>query len=89
MKDYTAITFSLKKEEKGILITTENKCQGPTDADELKKLFDHFYRLDKARTDGGFDIGLSIARSIAEGHHDNIQTYFFVKIRKPLFFPPI
>ena len=82
----TAITFSLKKEKKGVLITTENECQDPPAAEELEKLFDRFYRLDKARTDGGFGIGLSIARSIAEGHHGNIRAYFSAESPKTIVF---
>lgn len=68
------ITFSLEKSRKGVVIRTENACEA-IDPAELPKLFDRFYRPDKSRTNatGGFGIGLSIARSIAEGHHGSIR----------------
>ncbi|KAA3625732.1 MAG: HAMP domain-containing protein [Proteobacteria bacterium] len=35
---------------------------------ELERVFEPFYRLDKARGDGGAGLGLSIARAVAESH---------------------
>ena len=68
------VTFSLEKGRKGIVIRTENAC-GEMDPKTLPKLFDRFYRPDQSRTSktGGFGIGLSIARSIAEGHKGSIR----------------
>lgn len=68
------IEFSLKKAKKGIIISCKNRSEN-IDKDELPKLFDRFYRADKSRTESGsgFGIGLSIARSIAEGHDGTIK----------------
>ena len=72
--DGTPILFTMKKDKKGIEITTENECEN-VDVSELDKLFDRFYRADKARSGekSGFGIGLSIARSICEAHKGSIK----------------
>lgn len=57
------------------VIVVENTC---SDAEqiELGKLFDRFYRADRARTfDGSFGVGLSIARAIARKHRGDITAY--------------
>ena len=72
-KEGGEISVSLSKGRKGIIIKESNPCEN-LDKDELPKLFDRFYRADKARTSGGgFGVGLSIARGIAEAHHGEIN----------------
>ena len=66
------ITLALEKSRRGVVLRTTNRCEDATHIDTAK-LFDRFYRADPSRTAGGFGIGLSIARSIAEGHRGSIS----------------
>lgn len=75
----------------------QSKCQlkvsnpgAEIPAEDLKKIFQRFYRMDKARSrDGSFGLGLSIAESVVAQHKgkiwaeskDGINT-FFVELRK-------
>ena len=69
----TPIRFVLEKGKRGVVLRCSNACT-PLAEGETEKLFDRFYRSDQARSaDGSFDVGLSIARSIAEGHHGFIR----------------
>ena len=57
-----------------MVIRSVNQCE-PVSPDDLDKLFDLYYRTDQARSTsaGGFGVGLSIARGIAQGHHGSIR----------------
>lgn len=58
-------------DSKHVIITVRNEGS-QLDPDEMDKIWDKFYKLDKARTritGGGSGIGLSIVRAMAAAHH--------------------
>lgn len=68
------IRLMLSRKRK-LVITVENSC-ADVGKMELDRLFDRFYRADKARSyDGGFGIGLSIAKAVAHRHGGDISAY--------------
>lgn len=70
----TEIQVSLEQLKRGVKLTVTNVCEQVPEGD-LDRLFDRFYRPDVSRTaaTGGFGIGLSIAKSIAEAHRGQIR----------------
>lgn len=57
------------------VISVEN-TYADVDSIPLNRLFDRFYRADKARTySGNFGVGLSIAKGIAQKHKGDITAY--------------
>lgn len=68
------IKVSLSSTNKNISMQIENSSEGMRE-DECKKIFDRFYRADESRNsqNGGYGIGLSIAKGIIEQHHGEIE----------------
>lgn len=68
---------SIYESDRQVKLEFFNTCAELPDA-EPDKLFDRFYRGDKARTqkNGGYGIRLSVARSIVEANRGTIDAEF-------------
>lgn len=68
------IRLRLEKKKHPVLYVENTYAD--VDTTELDKLFDRFYRADRARTfTGGFGVGLSIAKAIVTQHRGEISAY--------------
>ena len=68
------ISVRLEKRRR-VILTVENTYSTVGEI-ELHKLFDRFYRADRARSfTGGYGIGLSMAKAICEKHKGDISAY--------------
>ncbi|MDX8045414.1 cell wall metabolism sensor histidine kinase WalK [Gracilibacillus sp. S3-1-1] len=67
------ITLQLVKEPHRVRISISDQGLGIA-REKLDKIFDRFYRVDKARSRelGGTGLGLAISKEIIEGHHGHI-----------------
>ena len=84
------ITATLKKEKDNVLITISN-LGDPIPKGEEEKIFERFYRIDKARnrSENRYGLGLAIAKSIVERHNgiikatsNNGKTTFEIVLKK-------
>ncbi len=84
------IEIKVEKNGQNLVITTSDTGYGISNEDK-KRIFDRFYRVDKARTrqKGGFGLGLSLAKQIIDacGGRIDVQdnqpqgTIFIIKLR--------
>ena len=71
----STVTVRLAKVPGGSQLTVHN-VGNPIDEEDLPHVFERFYRSDKARSrggEGGFGLGLAIAKSIADAHGGTIS----------------
>ncbi|GKW46731.1 two-component system histidine kinase PnpS [Planococcus sp. NCCP-2050] len=70
----TTITVRLYTKGKSALIEVEDQGIG-IEASEIGRLFERFYRVDRARSrnSGGTGLGLSIVKHLIEAHHGKVE----------------
>ena len=71
------IRFAVTQRGRSICITVSNPCAG-LDPGQLPRYFDRFYRADssRARSTGGYGIGLSTAKAIVTRHRGRISNHY-------------
>ncbi len=70
-----SITLTLVKQNRWIILTVSNTVSQSISPEQLKNVFERFYRMDGSRNSetGGHGIGLSIARAIVTAHDGKIK----------------
>lgn len=69
------VSITLARQNRFIVLSVYNTVTGNVDPEQLKYVFDRFYRTDSSRNSetGGHGIGLSIAKAIVTAHGGKIK----------------
>ena len=72
----SAVTIHIQKEAAGVTLSVTDQGEGISTADQAR-IFERFYRTDKARSRalGGTGLGLAIVKHIAAIHHGQIKVH--------------
>ncbi|MFZ5858853.1 MAG: sensor histidine kinase, partial [Chloroflexota bacterium] len=65
------VTLSAK-EENGVVVFAVRDTGAGIPSDDLPRIFERFYRVDRSRAGSGTGLGLSIAKHIVEAHGGRI-----------------
>lgn len=70
-----SVRLRAEKQNKTLLLSVGNTTEEPLSKEQFPLLFERFYRTDPSRSaqTGGYGIGLSVAKAIAEAHNGKIQ----------------
>ena len=68
------IHLTVKREKSAVAITVQNEGD-PIPAEDMEKIFDRFYRVDKARnrSENRFGLGLSIVQALAQHYNGSVR----------------
>ena len=66
--------MTVKRERSAVTITVQNEGD-PIPAEDMDKIFDRFYRVDKARnrSENRFGLGLSIVQALAQHYNGSVR----------------
>lgn len=66
--------LTVKREKSAVTITVQNEGK-PIPAEDMDKIFDRFYRVDKARnrSENRFGLGLSIVQALAQRYNGSVR----------------
>ncbi len=73
--DGGTVALNLTKQNRSVMLSVHNTVNDEINPEQLKYVFDRFYRTDSSRNSetGGYGIGLSIAKAIVTSHDGKIK----------------